>query len=213
MRLLTSIILFLTISFFSNCQIEYKGFTFDSILKIDRLDGGFGMIFLDCFTDSTSSELFTGKVVSFQRGVPKDTMYVLNGKVDRCAKMYNVYVDSPPVKNEFVYVIRNELIDMELIIQTREKTKVVFVCAKTKEDKFFVYKFYFKKSKTIVKRLIVGDSKKGESEKQNFHLKNNYNLYQFMREDGLIPVDVIDEIKLLKLMDQLDLSFYFEICK
>lgn len=192
-----------------NCQTVYRGFANNKAIKIERVDGGFGAIFLDCFKDSLTSELYTGQVVCVFHGIPRDTINVVDGKVEHCAKMYNVFLNYPTEKLEFIYVIRSEQVQLELIVQQEKKGKTVNLIAKQSNGDTFIYDFNVKSGKWFIKRISnVNDKRK----KRKFRLEKDQDIYLWLKTEGFFPESVIEEIKEQKLLEQHELSFYFGKC-
>lgn len=199
-------------SFFAitvNCQTIYRGVENNKEIKIERVDGGFGAIFLDCFKDSLTSELYTGQVVCVFHGIPRDTINVVDGKVEHCAKMYRVFLNYPTEKLEFIYVIRSEPVQLELIVQQEKKGNTVYLFAKQSNGDTFFYDFIFKSGKWFIQRVLIVDEKR---KKRKFRLEKDQDIYQFLKAEDLFPESVIEEIKEQKLLEQHELSFYFGRC-
>ena len=192
-----------------NCQTVYRGFANNNEIKIERVDGGFGAMFLDCFKDSLTSELYTGQVVCVFHGIPRDTINVVDGKVEHCAKMYSVFLNYPTEKLEFIYVIRSERVQLELIVHQEKKGNTVYLFAKQSNGDTFFYDFIFKSGKRYIQRVLNVDQKR---RKRKFRLEKDQDIYQFLKAEGLFLESVIEEIKEQKLLEQKELSYYFGKC-
>lgn len=195
--------------FYTNGQTIYKGFRDNETVAIERLDGGFGEVFLDCFLDSLTTELFTGEVVCYFNGLAKDTFNIIGGKAENCLKVYDIYLNYPTEKREFIYIIRSEMVQVELIVKQEKKLCNVNLYGELANGDFFIYNFCFKSKECVVKRMFVTGQKR---KKQKFRISKDENIYQFLINEGWFPDSIIDVIKAQKLLEQKDLDFYFGSC-
>ncbi len=168
----------------------YRGISNDTIIKIERINGGFGSLLTDCFLDSTSKELYSGIVVSYFNSYPQDTITVLNGKANGLTKeyRYNIYSGYTFIGYTYVFETNNRRVEVskyDYYIETNGSFRVN-LRYKSKDATSCTYDFDFKKRKINVVKT----------------LNNNKKFRKKLKNNALIPkiIFIIFDFHFLKLI-------------
>ncbi len=209
MQFILSLFLMLSISVAHSQNLKYMAYTTTDTIPIERIDGGFGALFLDSFHDVNTSLGYSGQIIGVYNGFPRDTIQVLNGKVVGCSKLYHVYLNFPSEMDEIIYIFRNDNYEMEISRGTRKGLNYVHIRGMNESENIFIYEFVFRDHKDVSIQKTIEQQ---EGKRKTKRMKYNDDLYLFLEKQSIFTKEQIDEWKALQLFENQELAFYFKQC-